>query len=71
MKKLSEKQGEKLPQDSVPSMIRCLSKGVAPWEGTEDANNGELSFKTLKVVMTPSDLCMSRVDSTLQHESAR
>ena len=59
MKKLSEKQGEKLPQDSVSSMIRCRSKGVAPLEGIEDANNGELSFKTLKVEMTPSDLCMS------------
>ena len=71
MKKLSEKQGEKLPQDSVPSMIRCQSKGVAPGQGIEDANSGELSFRTLKVEMTPSDLCMSRVDSTHQYESTR
>jgi len=28
MKKLLEKQGEKLPQDSVPSMMRCWSKGL-------------------------------------------
>ena len=52
-------------------MMRCRNKGVASREGVEDVNNGKLSFKTLKAETTPSDLCMSRVGSTLQHESAR
>jgi len=55
----------------VPSMIRYQSKGAASLEGVKDANNDKLSFKTLKDEMTPSDLRMSQVDSTLQHESAR
>jgi len=69
--KLSKTQGEKLPHDSVPSMMWWRSKGAASWEGVEDANNGEPSFKILIDVMTPSELCMSRVDSTLQHESVK
>jgi len=35
----------------------------------EDGKNGELSFRTLIDEMTPSELCMSWVDSKLQHES--
>jgi len=71
MKKLSEKQCEKLPHGSVLSMMWWRSKGAASWEGMEDAKNGEPSFKMLIDVMTPSELCMSWVDSTLQHESMR
>ena len=44
---------------------------MLPEKGVDDANNGELSFKILMDVMTPYKLCMSRVDSTLQHESVR
>jgi len=71
MKKLSEKQGEKLPQDNVPFMMQWQSKGVASWDGVEDANKGEPSFKILIDMMAPSELYISPVDSTLQHESVR
>jgi len=50
-------------------MLRWWSKGAASWEGVDDANKGEPSFKILIDIMTPSELCMSRIDSTLQHES--
>jgi len=65
MKKLSKKQGEKLPQDNVPFMKRWRSKGAPSWEGVEDANKGESSFKILIDMMTTSELCMLQVDSTL------
>jgi len=59
MKKLSKKQGEELPQDSVQFIVRWRSKGTTSCEGVEDANNGEPSFKIIRDVMTPSELCMS------------
>ena len=71
MKKLSDKQGEKLPHDNVSSMMRWWSKDVASSEGVEDTNSAEPNFKILMDVMTPSELFISRVDSTLQHESVR
>jgi len=71
MKKLSEKQGENLPYHSVPSMMRWQSKGTVSWKRVEDADNGEPSFKISIDVMTPSELCMAQVDSTLQHEAVR
>ena len=70
MKKLSEKQGEKLPYDSVPSMMQWQSKGAASWKMVEDTNNGEPSFKIFIDVTTSSELYMSRVGSMLQHEFA-
>jgi len=71
MKKLSEKQGEKLPSDNDPSMKWCRSRDATSWEGAEDAQNDELSFRTLENEMTSSELCMLWVDSTLQHESVK
>jgi len=71
MKKLPEKQGEKLPWDSDPSMMRWRGRGVASWEEAEDANNGKLSFRTLEDEMTLFELYVPCVDSTLQHEPAR
>jgi len=71
MKKLLEKQGEKLSQDSISFVMQYQSKGAASWEGAKDANNGELRFRTLEDEMTLSELCMSRVDSTLYQEFVR
>jgi len=65
MEKLSKKQGEKLPHDNVPSLMRWQIKGAAYWERVEDANNCEPSFKILINVMTPFELYMSQVDFTL------
>ena len=71
MKKTSEKEGEKLSQKNIPPIMRCRSKAVASGEDVEDANNGEVSLRTLEDDMTPSELSMSLVDSILQHEYAR
>jgi len=44
MKKLSEKQGEKLPQDSVPLMMLWRNKDGTSWQGVEDVNNWVIFF---------------------------